>query len=320
MSINWTELSSDSFSNPELSKQSRMIARKQSKLYEIVEPAAEFTIGKNSGDKVAIKIFGRISGTAESALGEFTKVPFGDLPEYSVSFTATQKGLALALTGARADLDRVDINSAMVKALQDHGARTMNKIVKDALDTGRSFCYVALTSSTYNFTTNGTPSGSANSAFSLFHLRKMKLEATKQNMPFADGGNYWLFASPRMVDDLHQDTGAQGYSDVAKYDPSKVQGLLAGEVGKIGNVRVVMDNDQLTDTIGTGSVYGQGYMCGADSLREILVYPMHFRAQKNLGQDFNRQSALCYLLFNGVKAPWNFTAHGQATYVAYTSA
>lgn len=320
MSLNWTELGSDSYANPELSKQARMVARKASKLYEIVEPASEFSIGKKSGDKVAVKLFGRISGTAESALSEFTKVPLGDLPEYTVSITATQKGYGLPLTGTRKDLDRIDIESAIIKALQDHAARTMNKICRDALVAGRSFTYVPLTASTYNFTTNGTPSGTAAVAFTLFHLRKMKYEAKKVNMPMFDGSNFALYASARVEDDFHQDVGANGFVDISKYDPSKVNGLLAGEVGKAGNVRVVVDNDQLVNNIGSGSVFGEAFLVGADTLREVLVYPMHFRSQGNLGQDFGRQFATAWLLFSGVSAVWNYTSHGQATYVHFTSA
>lgn len=319
MSSNWTELSSDAFANPELSKQGRMVARKQTKLYEAVEPASEFAIGKKSGDKVQVKIFGRISGTAESALSEFTPIPFGDLPEYSVAIQAYQRGLAVPITGIREDLDRIDVRSAVIKGLTDHAARTLNKVCKDTLTTGQSFTYSALTASTYSFTTNGTPGGSANSAFGMFHLRKMRLEAMKNNMPMADGSNYWFFGSPRIQDDLLGDTGTNAFVDISKYDPAKIQGLLAGEIGTVGNTRIVIDNDQLTDTIGTGAVFGMGFLCGSEAAHEVLVYPMHFRAQSNLGGDFGRQSALCWLSLLGVKSVWSYAAHGQANYIAYTS-
>lgn len=137
-------------------------------------------------------------------------------------------------------------------------------------------------------------------------------------MPLADGSNYWFFGSPRIESDLLLDVGTNGFVDIAKYDPSRVGGIMNGEIGKAATCRFVIDNDALTDTV--SSVYAMGFMTGAEALREVCVYPFHLRAQRNLGQDFDSQMAMAWVSFLGVKALWNHTTHGIGSIVHYTSA
>lgn len=318
MSQTWSELSG-AYTNPELSKQARMIAWKQARCYEAVTKASEFNIGKQAGSQLSVRLYGRITTMSDTALNENQKIPFSKASEYTVTATAYRRGLASVWTGTRADLDRLDVENKVIMGLREQGGRTLNKIVYDALVAARSFCYNALTSSTHGFTTTGTPSGAAVSDFSMYHLRKMRLYAKKYNMPMADGQNYWFFGSPRIEDGLMGDVASGGFVDISKYDPSRVAGLLAGEIGKISNTRFVIDNDRIADDIGTGSVYGSGFMVGADAIHEVMVYPMHFRYQPNLGQDFGNQSAIAWQSLSGYKVVWDYTTHGQANYIHYTS-
>lgn len=316
----WSEIQGGVYGNPELSKDARVISRKQTKLYEAVTKATEYNIGKKSGDKVACRLVGRITTLATTALQEWQKLPFGKAPEYTKQITVYRRGFATVWTGSRQDLDRVSVEDKSIESLRDHAARTLNSVVKSIATASQSFAYVPLTASTYNFDTDGSPTGTAAAAFTLWHLRKMLLKANQYNIPPADGQNWWFFGSPRIQDDLLNDVASGGFVDISKYDSSRTSGLLAGEIGKVGSVRIVIDNDVLTDTIGSGSAYGQGFLFGQDAIKEVMVYPMHFRFNGNLGGEFANQAGLAWQMMAGWDAEWNYTSNGQANYIAYTSA
>lgn len=322
MPQSWSEIESGVYGNEELSKNMRMIAPLRAKLLDAVEPGSEFNLGKKSGDKVAVRLVGRISTLATSPLSEFTKIPVSKQPEYEATATVYRRGFGINWTGTREDLDRLDVKNKNIETLRDHSARTHNQVISTAAAAGRSFTYCATTSSAYAFRTDGTVVATANANFSLFHARKLALEADRYNIPPADGEGYFFYATPTIRDNILLDTGTNGFVDIAKYDPSKVGGILNGEIGKVGNLRVVIDNTgAMDDSIGTGSAFGSGFIFGDEALKEVLgPYPVHFRANPNYGGDFGFQKAIAWASFLGYFSPWNYTAHGQGSIIHYTSA
>lgn len=319
----WAAIEGSIYGNAELSQSARMSPYFQMALFDAVEPASEFNIGKQSGDKVGFRLYGRIAlGSADVALQETEKIPYGTLPTYHVSAQVFRRAFACNWTGTREDLDRLDLENAIMKALTEHAARVNNKIIYDELVANYSFWYVALTSSTLGFGTNGTVSGSANAAFTLFHLRKLKLKATQYNLPKFDGQNWLFIGSPLIEDGLNGDSTStgNGWVDVVKYAPGGANGALQGEIGKVQGTRFVIDNHIVADNIGTGSAYGSGFMLGEDAIKEVMVYPMHFRANMNVGDDYANQKGLAWQSMLDYVVPWNYTTHGDARYIRYTSA
>lgn len=321
MSLSWAEVESGIYGNPELSDELRFQATKKMRCYDLVTPASDFALGKNSGDTIGFKLAGRISGTATTALSEFVPVPMYTIPQYEVSFTVYQYGIAVPWTGLREDLDRLSVEDLTMHALKEHSARTHNALIYNALVAGRSFCYSATGAATFTLTTNGTPSGTAAAGFSLYHARKIRLNLVKYNVPPADGENYHAVCSPTVIDGLLGDGSSanSGYIDVAKY-AGKADGILNGEVGMVQKLRLVEDNDVMPDAIGSGSAFGSMFVVGFDACREVMVYPMQILINTNLGGDFGRQKAAAWLSLLGYKTPWIYTTHGQGTVLHYTTA
>lgn len=323
MSTSWAEVESGIYGNPELSDQLRFVATKKMRMYDLVTPADDFALGKNSGDTIGFKIAGPIAGTATTALSEFLPVPMATIPQYEVSFTVYQYGLAVPWTGLREDLDRITVEDMVMHALKEHSARTHNVLIANALTSGRSFCYSATGAATFTLTTNGTPSGTAAAGFSLYHARKIRLSLVKYNVPPADGENYAAVASPTVIDGLLGDASSAngGYVDVAKYSPGMADGILNGEVGTVQKIRIVEDNSNaISDAIGSGSAFGSMFVTGFDACREVMVYPMQILINTNLGGDFGRQKAAAWLSLLGFKTPWIYSTHGQGTVLHYTTA
>lgn len=319
MSYSWASLSGALYTNPELSDEARFISTQMMSMHDLVDPATDFHLGKQSGDSIAYRLVGRITADATTALGEFQKVPMSKPPTYEGSAQVFRRGLAVPWTGVREDLDRLDVQDTIVHALQEHSARTHNTLIYNALVTGRSFCYSATAATTATITTNGTPSGTAAANFNGWHARNISRHMMKYNVPKFDGANYVGAISPQMNFDLFNDTATSGFVDVKKYT-SLADGLLNGEVGTYFGIRYVADNHVLPDSIGSGSAFGSGIFVGYEAAKEVVVYPMHLLANLNLGSDFGNQKAIAWLSMLTYKTVWNYTSHGQGTVLHYTTA
>lgn len=315
----WAALgaASDIYVNPELSRKSRFISAHQVRCHEVVDPATEFNLGKKSGDTVGFRLVGRLTDLADSALGELTPIPLGDPPIYSGTGVVYRRGYGINWTGTRADLDRLDVEDMNIRALREHAARTMNKVIYDALAAARSFCYVPLTASTQNFTTTGSPSGTAAYAMTGYHWRKLCENLEANNVPYFDGESYAAVVSTKLKYDL---LGDSGFIDVKKYSTGGAEGILNNEFGSAYGFRFILDNDRVANAIGSGSAFGSGIACGYEAMKEIMVYPTHFRSNLNYGGDFGNQAAIAWQNMQGYKAPWNFTTHGDGRIAHITTA
>lgn len=315
----WSELTAGSaiYTNPELSRKARFISAKQVRCHEAVDSATEFNLGKKSGDRVGFRLVGRLTTLANTALGEGTPVPLDAPPIYEGTGIVYRYARGINWTGTRADLDRLDVQDMNIRTLREHAARTLNKIIYDALIAARSFCYVPTAAGV--FTTNGSPSGTATEGMTLKHLRLLSYNLRKNNVPFFDGESYLFIISEKNRIDLVSDTATNGFVDVAKYASKGNEECLSGEIGTCFNFRFVADNDVLSNDTGTNDL-GEGIICGYEAMKEIMVYPTHFRANMNYGNDFGNQGAICWQGMFGFKSPWNFTTHGDGRICHYTSA
>lgn len=303
----WSQVQGTVYANPELSKKLRVISEKSMKCSALVQPAEDLNLGKKAGEAVALRLMGRISDSGTTALGETTPVPFSRVPEYYLTATVNRYARAVAWTGSMQDLDRMDVKDKTIKALGEHHARTVNAIVYSILVAGRSFAYRPLTASTGTFNTDGTSAGAPTAVMSLWHMQNIARNLLKNNTPYADGNNYLSVISPTLKFNIIQDTAVGGWTDVKKYAPGGVEGVLKNELGSMCNIRFFEDNDAIPD----GATYGAGFIVGYDAIREVPVYPMHLRFNGNVGDDFGNQQAICWQMLCTWKAIWNFTAHGQ---------
>lgn len=322
MGMSWAEVDGTIYGNPELSLDARTTAAKQCKLDELVTPAEDFALGKKSGDSVGYRLFSDITTSATTALGEYQKVPMADVPEYTGTVSVYRRGIAVPWTGFREDLDRIDVESVVVKALAKHSGRTHNSLIATEFIAGRSFTYVAQTASTQTLATDGTVAQTAGANFSAYHARRIANYLTVYNVPPADGdGGYIAAVSPTMFMNLYDDVGVNGFVDVKKYAPGGADGALKGEKGSYMGIRFIVDNSgDISNAIGTASAFGSGFICGADAIKETVVYPMQLLANTNLGGDFGQQKAIAWLSLLAYKTVWNYTSHTQGTTLHYTSA
>lgn len=315
MPQNWSSESGTVFGNPELSSEQRMVAARRMKLLDAVTPAGDLALDKKSGDRVSFRVRGELPTLRTTPIAENQKVPFDKAPKYYVTTQVYRRAQAMNSTHTYKTLDRLDGDSVDIKSLTLNSARVHNKLIYDELTSGRSLCYQPQSASTYTVTNTGTINGAAAAVFSRFHAQKINLTLTQYNVPTADGSNYFGFCSPLIADNLLLDVGVNGYVDIAKYSPSEVEGLLMGEVGKIAGIRLSVDNDAMNDL---GQTYGEMFVLGDNAIREVLVYPSHFRFEDDLGDDFGNQSGVAWQSMLAYKTEANYTAFSGEIGFPYT--
>lgn len=319
MSATWTEISAGVFGNPELSMQARHLAAKQTRCFEVVSPATDFNIGKNSGDRVTARIVGRIATLGDTALTETQPVPTFQTPIFETTGQVFRRALGVLWTGERADLDRLSVRDETIKALRDNAARTRNKVIYDAFVAQRSFGYVPTAAATQTFTTDGTLVATSDSPFNWHHAITLTKELDNVNSPPADGNNRIMIGRPELESDLLLGTGGGEFVDIAKYSSGMVGEVLNGEVGKVGRLRLVIDNDVFSLTATNSNA--EGFVVGFEAMKQILgPYPLHFRVQLNVGMDFGNQSGIAWQSLEGFKAPKNHTSHGEGSICHYGGA
>lgn len=303
----WTNVQGTVYQNEELSKKLRVRSEVMTKLQSLVTPAEDLALGKKSGDSVALRLVGRISDSGTTSLGEFTPVPYSTIPEYYLTATVSRYARAVAWTGSRQDLDRMDEKDKIIERLTEHHSRTQNTLIYNQLVSGRSFAYRPTGATAGTFNDDGTSAGAPGAAMSLWHCQNVVRELVKRNTPFVDGNNFLACVSPTIKFNIIMDTAAGGFTDVKKYAPGGVEGVFKNEIGSVAGIRFFEDNSgDLTD-----STYGSGFLVGYDAIREVSVYPMHLRYNGNVGDDFANQQAICWQMCLTYKSIWNYTAHGQ---------
>lgn len=320
MSLSWTEIEAGIFGNPKLSNEARVVAHRQTRMYELVTPSEDFYLGRQSGDTIGFRIIGRIAQLADSPLGEFQKIPLTKPPQYESTAVVYRRGIGVPWTGVREDLDRLDIESMVVQSLKENSARTHNKVIYDAAVAGRSYTYVADNAVTGTTRSDGTVAATATQPFTAQHARNIAKFLQKENMPYADGKAYHAVISPTMYwDMLNDDKAISGFVDTKRYADGGADGLLEGEIGSYMGVRYIVDNDVLPDNVGDTDDRGTGFFAGLDAIREVPVYPMHLLANMNLGGDFGQQKAIAWLSMLTYKTVWIKSSHGQGSLLHYTS-
>jgi len=319
MAATWTEISAGVYGNPELSMKARHLAAKQTRMFEVVSPATDFNIGKNSGDRVTTRIVGRLTTLGDTALTELQPVPTFQTPIYEVTGQIYRRALGVLWTGSRADLDRLSVRDETIKALRDNAARTRNKVIYDAFVAQRSFGYVPTSAATRTFTSDGTLAAVSNSPFNWWHAIMLTKDLDNVNSPPADGNNRIMIGRPELESDLLAGSSLTQFVDIARYSEGMVGEILNGEVGKIGRLRLIIDNDVFPLT--TTNSNATAFVCGFEAMKQILgPYPLHFRVQLNVGMDFGNQSGIAWQSMEGFKTPKTYATHGEGSILHYGGA
>lgn len=299
---------------PYLSDRVRSVAQPLFMLRQFVD--VKEAIGRGKGDTFMFDKVGNVA-TQGGTLVETQTIPETNFSFTQGTVTITEYGNAIPWTGKLRDLSQFEIEPIVEQRLRDDQVKVLESAAGDQF---KATDFIAVCSATNNvvFTTNGTATATATSNINAVNTRAIADYMKKKLIPRYDGRNYICVASVASLSGFHSDTQTGGWIDVSKYTDTFAANIQNGEVGTFYNVRFVEETGYLSNTVGSGSVYGQAIFMGSDAVYEAVSIPEEVRPKTPM--DFGRDLGLAWYALLGFKIVWNYSTDNEQHIVFVTSA
>lgn len=265
-------------------------------------------MGKNRGDSV---LFDKISNitTAGGTLNETSTIPKRNYTIVQGTLTVTERGNAIPLTLKAKTLAEVSVPDIVRTVLRNDMAKVLDSAAAAQFMTADLFA-IALNTATTSFDSSGAVSSTATADMSDKNVRDVIDELKKKLIPRYDGQNYLCIASTNAIRGLYD------YFE-AKAQDVHPETLFSGEIGKYYGCRFIEETNALSNTNGSGSVFGEAIFFGQDAVREGIVIPEEIRI--DLPKDFGRDQAVAWYYMGGFVKTWDFSTDGEARIIYLTS-
>lgn len=293
-------------SNDVLSKQIRHAAQPLMKFRQFVD--AEGAAGKNRGDAVLFNKISNIS-TAGGALTETATIPKRNYTIVQGTLSVAEYGNAVPWTLKAQTLADVSVPDIIKTVLRNDMAKVLDSEAAAEFKTS-DYKAACLNTATTSFGTAGAASNTATADMSDKNVRDVIDELKKLNVPRHSGGDYICIASTNSVRGLYDFFESKAQNTTMKP-------LYNGEVGSYYGCRFVEETNVLSNTIGSGSVFGEAVFFGGDAVREGIVIPEDIRI--DLPKDFGRDQAIAWYYLGGFKKTWDYSTDGETRIIHLTS-
>lgn len=229
------------------------------------------------------------------------------------TLSVAEYGNSIPFTYAIETLSEFDIKQIIKDGLLDDAVKCMDGEVERQFN-ATPLRYVGTAAAGFVLTTNGTATATNTSALNSYHVRKMRLELEKRNVPTWNG-EYVCIASLEAMEGLE---GA--LETVNSYTETGYAKILNGEVGRLHGVRFVKDAfasrfvyDSSAKTA-TAKSWGTGnsldaYMFGKPTVMEALTVPEEIRMK--VVTDYGRSKGLAWYGMFGWKLMWATAADAR---------
>ena len=299
---------------PYLSDRIRNVAQPMFRMRQFVD--VKEAIGRNRGDTF---VFDKASNvqTQGGVLLETATIPETNFTVNQGTVTITEYGNSIPITGKLKDLSQFEVEPIVEQKLRDDQV----KVLESACATQYMLSdYVAVMTATNGvaITTNGTATATATSNLTGANTRTIVDYMRRRLIPKYDGSNYMCVASVNAMSGMFSDTAAGGWVDVSKYTAEYAKNIFNGEVGQYYMTRFIDETGFLSNTIGSGGIYGQSVFFGADAVYEAVSIPEEIRVK--IAQDYGRDQGLAWYALLGFKIVWNLAADTEQHIVTVTSA
>lgn len=282
-------------SSPKLSQQMRAQALPGYVFRQFVDK--KDGLGSNKGDSVQFTKRLRID-TAGGTLVETTTMPQNRIKVLKGTATVQEYGNGVLYTQKIETLSQFTMKTEYEKGLVDDQHLTLDSAVATEFKKAkfRAVC-TATTKTGVTFTTNGTFAATSTVNCSLLNFRAIVDYAKQKQIPKM-GGSYNVIGATNFVSSIYDDL-----LSVAQYtDPEKI---YKDEVGKVYGARVVEDNNVLSNTIGTGSTFGEAVLFGDEAVAEAVALPEEIRYEST---DVGRSKKLAWYALLGFSKIWDLAS------------
>jgi N4-gp56 family major capsid protein len=252
--------------------------------------------GKKKGDYVYFDKLLRID-TKGGTISETATIPENKWKVVKDSVQVTEVGNSVPYTEkleTLAEFDPQDLSSRTLKSDMLEVIDSLISVQFDATD------YVAVATATNStvFATGGSATATAGCNISDDNVRDIVNQMKKKWIPpFADG-NYRGILSVNSADGVYTYLQAMAQYTEPQYRHN-------AEVGQYYNCRMVVDNygGTLSDSIGTGSVYGEAFFFGQEAVMEAVALSEEVRMKTPT--DFGRSKGVAWYGIMAWKKMWD---------------
>ena len=275
--------------------------------------------GKQKGETVNWLKVANI-GTYGGLVAETNTMPESSQSLTWGTLTVNEYGNSLPFSFKLEALSMFDVNKIIKSGLLDDAVKCLDGVVERQFN-NTPLRYVGTSTTGFALTTNGTATATNTSILNSYHVRKMRLELEKRNVPTWDG-DYVMIVSLEAAESLE---GAM--ESVYQYTESGAEKIFSGEIGRLHGVRFVKDSfasrflyDSSAKTATAKSWSGaqslDGYMFGRPTVREAIVVPEEIRMK--LVTDYGRSKGIAWYALAGWQLEW--TDAGSARVIKWDSA
>jgi N4-gp56 family major capsid protein len=299
----WVNDSGVHFS-PKLSEYLRYSAQPMLKFRQFAD--VKDAMGKEPGDSFNFPKVANVS-TIGGVLTETSTVPQASQTITKGTLSITEYGNSIPFTFKIQTLSQFDLEQIIEKGLKDDMVKVLDAAVHAQFDACK-LRLVGTATDGHALTTDGTATATNTSVLNERHIRKLKLELEKRNVPTFSGDSYMFVGSLEAVESLQ---GAM--VSIHQYTEVGYEKIAEGEVGMIHGVRIVKDNNatrltyDLTNRTTTaktwsGAKSGEGFMFGKDTVMEGVSVPEQIRAKEVT--DYGRSKGLAWYFLGGWQLIW----------------
>jgi N4-gp56 family major capsid protein len=250
--------------------------------------------GRKKGDTLTLPYYKALTEPTSALLEEKTRIPIEQLQMSTYTITVKEWGRGVEFSSFSEDLSALSPNDGAQRVLKEQMNLCMDSAAADAFTgTNAKICFIptSLTSGTWD--TDGTPSTTALVNLTKDHLGLIRdYLANDIHTPFYDGEWYIGLFATKALRGLKNDRVIQAFNMYLQ----KGDILFRSEVGMCENIRLVEINHEraLSNSVGSGSVLGEGVIFGEDAVGRIEIEFPHLRAQANFEGDFGRRKAVAW--------------------------
>lgn len=245
--------------------------------------------------------------------GRYSLSSMDNILKYGLNDHTITKLNSIPFTYKIEALSEFDIKEIVKNGLLDDAVKCVDGEVERQYN-ATPLRYVGTATAGFVLTTNGTATATNTSVLNSYHVRKMRLELEKRNVPTWDG-DYVCIASLEAMEGLE---GA--LETINSYTDTGYKKILNGEVGRLHGVRFVKDafatrfTYDSTARTATAKSWGtanslEAYMFGKPTVAEAITIPEEIRMK--IATDFGRSKGLAWYGLFGWKIMWSTAADAR---------
>lgn len=248
--------------------------------------------GKGKGEAFHWNVFSDVATQGTNIL-ETNTMPETNFTITQGTMTITEYGNSVPYSGKLDDLSKQPVIEVINKVLKNDAKKAFDYAARAQFD-GAQLRVVptgGTSTSAITLTTNGTATGTNNSALLSGHVKSIVDMMKERNIPPYIGDDYVALAHPSTLRGLKNDL-----EQLHKYTPEGFQMILNGEIGRYENTRFV-EQTNIPKAAWTNGVSNWAYFFGNDTVAEGIAVPEEMRGK--IPTDYGRSRGIAWYYLGG---------------------